>query len=600
MSINNQPTIEPRTVTGIFTKYMAKTLPLAFDESMSYYECLCALLEYLNETIVPDINNVNDGLSELQQFYLQLQEYVNDYFNNLDVQEEINNKLDQMAEDGSLSQLIGMYIDPLFNEFTEDMENELASYKSSINNQVSTMNNKIDALSMGAPLAASSTAGMTDTTKVYVNTTDGKWYYYNGTAWTAGGDYQSSGIATNSVEPDMLKYTYLYNLYNVSAIEFNKLGGNYQRLIVPASAGQVYGAFRRMPDGSIIRSYDGNGAGARSTLLYFFSSSMTDPDNTTGRLETNINPHEDVTAPANTAWLVMYLVNTSASEAYMPDDFMLCEMTDKMANTLEYHPYGYYFKHPYIIDYSDGLKDRIEELESDINNNTKLYPHKDKKILGLGDSYTFLNYYGPYLEAETKVDFDPRGYNGASIRYFVSDNYTPTGGGGSISQLPITTELLSQYDAVTVMGGTNNYGQSIQPLGTINDEIGANTVHGDIKYVINHILTRKPDIEVIWCTEPFRLSYGEQPAPGGYAPNSQGYTMQDVANAIIEECKHYGLPCFDFYSNSQWNSYSVRREDNELVENKFTYDGLHPKDGDGNGADLLGSSFGAFINTLRF
>ena len=70
MAINNQPTIEPQTVTGIFTKYLAKTLPLAFDESMSYYECLCALLEYLNDTIVPDINNTNAGLSELQGFYI--------------------------------------------------------------------------------------------------------------------------------------------------------------------------------------------------------------------------------------------------------------------------------------------------------------------------------------------------------------------------------------------------------------------------------------------------------------------------------------------------------------------------------------------------
>ena len=75
MAINNQPTINPVTVTGIFTKYIAKTLPLAFDESMSYYECLCAMLEYLNETIVPDINNVNEGLGELQEFYLQLQTY---------------------------------------------------------------------------------------------------------------------------------------------------------------------------------------------------------------------------------------------------------------------------------------------------------------------------------------------------------------------------------------------------------------------------------------------------------------------------------------------------------------------------------------------
>lgn len=108
--IDNKPTIKPRTVTGIFTRYIAKTIPLAFDESMSYYECLCALLEYINQTIVTDINNVNEGLEELQEFYEDLQTYVNDYFKNLDVQEEINNKLDEMAESGQLTDIIAQYL----------------------------------------------------------------------------------------------------------------------------------------------------------------------------------------------------------------------------------------------------------------------------------------------------------------------------------------------------------------------------------------------------------------------------------------------------------------------------------------------------------
>ena len=110
MAINNEPTVEPRTVTGIFTNYIAKVLPLAFDESMSYYECLCALLKYINDTIVPDINNTNEGLGELQEFYKELQSYVNNYFDNLDVQEEINNKLDEMAESGQLTDIIAQYL----------------------------------------------------------------------------------------------------------------------------------------------------------------------------------------------------------------------------------------------------------------------------------------------------------------------------------------------------------------------------------------------------------------------------------------------------------------------------------------------------------
>ena len=133
MAINNEPTIKPITVTGIFTKYIAKTLPLAFDESMSYYECLCAMLEYLNETIVPDINNANEGLGELQEFYEELQEYVNTYFDNLDVQNEINTKLDKMASDGTLYNIIN-------NQLFTDMNNQIL--QNAVN--IGTLNEEMD------------------------------------------------------------------------------------------------------------------------------------------------------------------------------------------------------------------------------------------------------------------------------------------------------------------------------------------------------------------------------------------------------------------------------------------------------------------------
>ena len=56
----------------------------------------------------------------------------------------------------------------------------------------------------GSPLTASTVAGMTDTNRVYVYTgsesgyTAGNWYYYNGSAWTSGGVYNSQGIQTDT------------------------------------------------------------------------------------------------------------------------------------------------------------------------------------------------------------------------------------------------------------------------------------------------------------------------------------------------------------------------------------------------------------------
>ena len=96
--------------SGIFTNYIYKAIPLAFDESMSYYETLLGLLHYLKFTILPTLNNNADATIELQNLYIELKNYVENYFNNLDVQEEINNKLDAMVEDGTLDQIIEQYL----------------------------------------------------------------------------------------------------------------------------------------------------------------------------------------------------------------------------------------------------------------------------------------------------------------------------------------------------------------------------------------------------------------------------------------------------------------------------------------------------------
>lgn len=52
-------------------------------------------------------NTVNSYITQFNELYA----YVHDYFDNLDVQEEINNKLDDMADDGTLQEIIGSYLD---------------------------------------------------------------------------------------------------------------------------------------------------------------------------------------------------------------------------------------------------------------------------------------------------------------------------------------------------------------------------------------------------------------------------------------------------------------------------------------------------------
>ena len=97
-------------------------LPSSYLETMSYYEMLVWFTKYLGDTVIPTVNNNAECIEELQQKYIELKSYVDNYFENLDVQEEINNKLDEMAESGELENILLHYTNTarIYNT-TQDM-----------------------------------------------------------------------------------------------------------------------------------------------------------------------------------------------------------------------------------------------------------------------------------------------------------------------------------------------------------------------------------------------------------------------------------------------------------------------------------------------
>ena len=67
-------------------------------DAITNYQLLCKIVEYLNSTI----KKTND-------LGIQVEKLTN-WFNNLDVQDEIDNKLDEMAESGQLTDIIAQYL----------------------------------------------------------------------------------------------------------------------------------------------------------------------------------------------------------------------------------------------------------------------------------------------------------------------------------------------------------------------------------------------------------------------------------------------------------------------------------------------------------
>lgn len=92
-----------------FKAWFAQTIPTMFNDELSYYETLCRVIYLLNSTMA----NVNTLKGEYEKFTDKINEtvktltdYMNNYFDNLDVQEEINKKLDELVEDGTIPSLI--------------------------------------------------------------------------------------------------------------------------------------------------------------------------------------------------------------------------------------------------------------------------------------------------------------------------------------------------------------------------------------------------------------------------------------------------------------------------------------------------------------
>lgn len=85
-------------------------IPSSYKSSLTYEEQLMWFCNYLENTVIPAVDNNAEALQEVQNLFTQLQNYVNSYFDNLDVQQEINNKLDEMAEDGTLEEIVIQYL----------------------------------------------------------------------------------------------------------------------------------------------------------------------------------------------------------------------------------------------------------------------------------------------------------------------------------------------------------------------------------------------------------------------------------------------------------------------------------------------------------
>lgn len=130
MSVANfTPAFTDYSGPGAFKYWVQNTLPLVFDDSLSYYEVLSKVVTYLNQTIEA-VKVEDDNTRALRDAYIQLETYLNEWTDNLDVESVISQKLDQLVADGTfteqLVQALGQVIKNVKVTGTANMEGVLA------------------------------------------------------------------------------------------------------------------------------------------------------------------------------------------------------------------------------------------------------------------------------------------------------------------------------------------------------------------------------------------------------------------------------------------------------------------------------------------
>jgi hypothetical protein len=108
-------------------------------DALTEWQLFCKIGKEINK-IINSENTLGLQVENLTDSFIKLQNYVDNYFVNLDLQEEINTKLNEMATDGTLAEIINQEI------FT-DINNNISELKTNLlntNNLISQKSNMLE------------------------------------------------------------------------------------------------------------------------------------------------------------------------------------------------------------------------------------------------------------------------------------------------------------------------------------------------------------------------------------------------------------------------------------------------------------------------
>jgi hypothetical protein len=437
-----------------------------------------------------------------------------------------------------------------------------------------------------ATLSALQTAFPTGTTGIYIISADNKWYYWSGSAWTAGGTYQNNIFTDDFNYVNTLNNTNDLNVITKDGLYFIAQGSTPSNCPVTPSC--------------VLKQMTIMGGAYAIQLLYPFNSD----DFFYMRRIVHSTPS------SNTAWLnIRNVINSNLDRQFnyggilnnsndlnnisiLKSGIYLIQNSSIPANCpytntcilIEYNYLGNY-AHQVIYDFNDPTITFTRKVDNTTpTNNTSWISSKPltgKNLLTIGDSITYglasTNHYQDKMSQITGATIINQGYSGA--KYALKVNHEPWNDHSFYTYS--STLDLTNIDYLWVMYGINDYNNSI-PIGDMTtDEY---TVCGAIFKGLQNFMSRKPTLKIFVSTPIFSATYdGTNLQDVDVITNSIGLKLIDYVNAIKSVYQKFRIPVFDGFNECGINYYN---------QATFLADKLHPNN-DGN--DLIGIRFGNFI-----
>lgn len=203
-------------------------------------------------------------------------------------------------------------VDGLYTQLAETAKKSEVQSLVTNKAEIAYVDSKVSAIDRGygetyATLAALQSAFPTGNTKRYVVSADGKWYFWNGSAWAAGGVFQGIGIAAKAITPDNLSD-------NVTQVSID---------YVPTYSGEKYGYFTNQFSGTTALKSDNsdkqlqiNGNVSLTNPLVFTAGTIKDTAYTNTKGEISVGMRLKVDARQSHTQRVLVIGNGAGANVF--------------------------------------------------------------------------------------------------------------------------------------------------------------------------------------------------------------------------------------------------------------------------------------------